>query len=233
MVRSFNRRRQVGLVAITVMAALALSGCGKGGGNSAASSVGGPVGGDVTMDVTHFVNSHATSQSPDLAAHYIDFSFNYPKGWTIDPATGTATASNFIKVVRKDANQTDIESFAVGTYHGTGNPAQDQTLIPQLLDQLDSQFASALPGYHQIDTGTTTIAGQQVMQRRFAGATTLGSKPLNFYGKIIVVPGPAGNTNGVLMLLLATDVSGEFHSVVDVGVKGQTPVALSSFKFGG
>ena len=213
-------------VAALVAAALAsfsLSGCGdKGGGAAGAGGVA----------TTHFVNSHDDAKSPGLAAHYIDFSFDYPSSWTVDPDTGTATASNFIKVSRQDAAKTDIENFAVGDFEASGNPEADKLLIPQMLNELEGQVAQGFAGYKRVDIGPATVAGQFAQQLRFTASPMVNGKPLNMFGRGAMVPGPAGSKLGVVLVMLATDSGGEFHSVDDVGVKGQLPIILRSFKIG-
>src|SRR5580692_2882496 len=110
-------------IAVAVIAVMSLAACG-GGTNSAPAGPGAP---------TLFVNSQADAKSPDLAAHYVDFSFDYPANWKVSPETGTPTAANFVKVERDDADGITIENFAVGEFGGTGDPDKDAALLPQLL----------------------------------------------------------------------------------------------------
>jgi hypothetical protein len=177
--------------AVALAAAAVLSGCG-GGGNSASNQTA------AAVTPVHFVNSQADAKSPNLSAHYVDFSFDYPSNWTLDPATGTPTAKNFVKVERDNPDGLTIENFAVGEFAGTGDPDQDSALIPQLLAQLEAQV-TGMPGY--------------------------------LYGRMIILPEP-DTAKGVVLIMLGTDLSGEIHSPADLGVKGDLPKVLSSFKFG-
>ena len=180
----------------------------------------------------HFVNSQANVQSPSLAQHYVDFSFDYPGNWTPDPANGTAGASNFVKFTRNDDNGATIENFAVGSFTSTGDPAADQQQLPQLLSSFEAQV-NQLPGYKRLTIGeATTIDGLPGTQLTYSATPSINGKPANMFGRIVILPGPAGQTNGVTLIMLGTDVSGEIHSIADLGTKGQLPIILNSFKFG-
>jgi hypothetical protein len=92
---------------------------------------------------------------------------------------------------------------------------------------------SAVPGYRRASLGeSTTVDGLPGVQLTFSATPKVNGKTLALFGRIILVPGPAGQHNGVALILLGTDASGELHSVSDLGVKGQMPVILNSFRFG-
>jgi PsbP-like protein len=204
-------------IAFAAVAAISLGACGKSGPEAA----GAP---------THFVNSQADAKSPDLSANYIDFSFDYPANWKVDPKTGTATAANFIKVERDDDSGITIENFAVGDFQGTGDPAKDAAQIPGALGQLETQVSS-MPGYKRLSIGeATTINGVAGQQLTFSATPQVGGKTGNLFGRIIILPQP-GTSKGVTLIMLGTDTSGELASVADLGVKGQLPMILNSFKF--
>ncbi len=214
--------RALGLGLVACAAALSLAACG-GGGNSATNSA-------AASTPTHFVNAPADAKSPNLSANFVDFSFDYPSNWTVDPETGSATASNFVKVERNDASGLTIENFAVGEFKGTGDPDQDAALMPQLLGQLERQV-STMAGYKQISTDqATTVNGLSGYQLTFTATPQIGDKPGNLFGRMIIVPQP-GTSKGVVLIMLGTDVGGELHSIADLGVKGQLPMILGSFKF--
>jgi len=180
--------------------------------------------------VTHFVNARDNARAPALAAHFVAFSFDYPSTWTLDPRTGSPTASNFVKVARRDAEQTELESVAVGSFHGPGAGPVEPALLPALLDDLESQAAAGFRAYRRVDAGAVTIDGRPARQIRFTAAGFAGGRPLRVFGRIILLPGPSAD--GVVLLLQATDASRDFRSVEDVGVAGQTPVVLRSFRLG-
>jgi hypothetical protein len=49
---------------------------------------------------------------------------------------------------------------------------------------------------------------------------------------VFLPPGKEGETNGLQLLMLSTSLAPELESADDVGVKGQLPVILNSFKMG-
>ena len=55
---------------------------------------------------------------------------------------------------------------------------------------------------------------------------------MKIWGRAIFLPPPAGQTDGVTLLMLATSLAPELKSVDDVGVKGELPMILESFRFG-
>lgn len=228
-------------VLVAGVAALALAGCnfsaGVGGANSTAQiggSANAQVGGDASAQsgLQHFVNSPANAQSPTLREHYVDFTFDYPQGFRIAPGMGSPQAQNFVKVVLQDANQTDMESFGVGTYYGSGNAAADRAAYPAFVQQLSGQLAAGFPNYRLVDQGETRVGFYDAYQFRFTGRyESAGERPLDIWGRVIMLPAPVGQTNGVTLLLLATSASDAVHGLDDVGVRGQLPVLLNSFRF--
>jgi hypothetical protein len=55
---------------------------------------------------------------------------------------------------------------------------------------------------------------------------------IKIWGRVIFVPPVDGGKNGVTLLMLTTSLAQELKSVDDVGVKGQLPMMLESFRFG-
>ena len=222
------------LLAVGV-AVLALAGCGGpagSGGSTSGSEVGGGAGAEVAFQ--HFTNSRANVRNTQLLQHYIDFEFNYPQGWRVTPETGTAQSQNFVKVVIKNEAGSDMESFGVGTFYGTGNPAQDRSVYPQVVQQISSQFASSFPNYRLVDQGDTQVGPYAGYQFRFtARVTPQGRDPIDVWGRAIMIPGPVGQTNGAFLILIASSASDQVHGLNDVGVRGQLTVPLNSFRFTG
>ena len=217
-----RRSGVLGLGVAACVGALALAGCG-GGGNATNSAA-------AAATTTHFVNTPADAKSPTLSANFVDFSFDYPSNWVVNPETGTATASNFVKVERNDPSGLTIENFAVGEFKGTGDADQDAAVIPKLLEQLEGQV-STMPGYKRVSIGeATTVNGLAGQQLTFTATPQIGGKPGNLFGRMIILPQP-GESKGVVLIMLGTDVGGELHSVADLGAKGQLPMILKSFKF--
>jgi hypothetical protein len=55
---------------------------------------------------------------------------------------------------------------------------------------------------------------------------------INLWGRVIILPPVDGSKNGVTLLMLTTSLAPELKSVDDVGVKGELPMMLESFRFG-
>src|SRR5688500_6204244 len=73
----------------------------KRNGNGGANSINPPSNTTSSADTAQFVNSRA-NLTGKLAENYVDFSFNYPKSWSIDPKTQKPGGSNFIKVEKAE-----------------------------------------------------------------------------------------------------------------------------------
>ena len=54
---------------------------------------------------------------------------------------------------------------------------------------------------------------------------------LKLWGRVIFVPPVDSGKNGVTLLMLATSLAPELKTVNDVGVKGELPMMLQSFRF--
>ena len=191
-----------------------------------------PGGATRRTDLQTYVNSPA-SFTGTLAQHYSDFSFQYPANWVVKEQPGQSR-SNFVKVERPlDANTT-LENFAVGWYTGTGTAAGDAALFPQLARQLSAQFASGFPGYRKVSEGPTRIGSYDGYEFRFTSRLrNPQGNNVDVYGRAVMLPsGSTAQRNGVALIMLATSLAPEIKSVDDVGVKGELPVILESFRMG-
>jgi hypothetical protein len=216
-------RGAVGAGLATAAAALALAACSPAASNAPSAATG---------PTRHFVNSPAFARAPILAQRYAQFSFDYPGNWSADADNGSAGAEDFVRFVRQDRSGVTVESFRVGPYRTTGDAGLDRAQAPQLLGGLERQV-NTLPGYRRVSLGeATTVDGLPGVEMTFSAAPQVNGKTLAEFGRIILVPGPAGQHDGVTLILLGTDASGELHGVADLGVKGQMPVILNSFRFG-
>lgn len=179
-----------------------------------------------------FVNSRA-NLTGKLAENYVDFSFNYPGSWEMDPEAGKPGAANFAKVARNLPGSFTQENFAVGYFAGTGTAIGDQLLFPQLAQQLSSQFSNGFPEYQKVSEGKTRIGSYDGYEFRFKAQlknTPKGNLPI--WGRAVMLPNRPGQKNGVVLIMLATSLAPEISGVEDVGVKGEMPVILNSFRLG-
>lgn len=180
-------------------------------------------------NTAQFVNSRA-NLTGKLAENYVDFSFDYPKSWDIDPATQKPGASNFIKV-EKEADNFTIENFAVGYFSGSGSAAANELLYPQLVSQLTAQFSKGFQNFKKVSEGSTRVGEYDAYEFRFTTlfeGTPKGDFPM--WGRVVFIPNVEGKKNGIILIMIASSLADGVKGVDDVGVKGELPVILDSFK---
>jgi hypothetical protein len=181
-------------------------------------------------DAVQFVNS-IDKLNGKLADHYVDFSFYYPNRWRKDPEAGTAVSTNFAKVQRQLAADAPQEIFAVGWYDSTGEKEADQASFPRLAGERSAQFAKSYPEYKKVSEGPVKAGPYDAYEFRFSGAyrnTDRGD--IQIWGRVMFVP-PVEGKRGVTLLMLASSLAPEVKSIDDVGVKGELPMMLESFRF--
>jgi hypothetical protein len=168
-----------------------------------------------------------------LAENYVDFSFYYPRSWQKDSTAGVPGATNFAKVERRIPPDFTQENFAVGSYVSAGSAESDRAVFHNLAENLSSQFARKFPEYRKVSEGMTKAGVYDGYEFRFEGMSRNTAKgDLKLWGRVIFVPPVDGSKNGVTLLMLATSLAPELKKVEDVGVKGELPMLLQSFRFG-
>lgn len=183
-------------------------------------------------DAVEFVNSKANLDGK-LAEHYVEFSFYYPNRWLKDSKAGVPGAANFAKVERRLPPDFTQENFAVGWYSSAGSAEADHSVFPTLAAKLSAQFEKSFPGYSKVSEGETKVGTYDAYEFRFEGMSRNTNKgDLKLWGRLIFLPPVDGGKNGVTLLMLATSLAPELKSVDDVGVKGELPMMLESFRFG-
>jgi hypothetical protein len=168
-----------------------------------------------------------------LAEHYVDFSFYYPKSWESDPKAGVPGASNFARVF-KTLEDTTPESVVVSWYNSNGTYDDDVSIFPSRVEALSAQISKSLPNYRKVSEGPTAVNALKAYDFHFTGVfkdPEKGDQP--YWGRAIFIPpGVAGHKNGVTIIMLATSQASDIHNEEDVGVKGDMPMILESFRFG-
>jgi hypothetical protein len=180
-------------------------------------------------DASRFENS-LENLDETLASHFVDFSFYYPNSWTITPA-GHGSA-NFVEVDRRTSPEFSQENLTVGWYKSKGTLELDREGLPALAASRSESLSNALPEYSKVSEGETTINSIPAYEIRFTGVkrgTTKGD--IDIWGRVIFVPpGDEQKQNGVTLLMYATSLAPGVSGVDDVGVKGELPVILNSFR---
>ncbi len=106
-------------------------------------------------------------------------------------------------------------------------------MFPSLTAKLSAQFEKTFPGYTKVSENETKVGVYDGYEFRFEGISRNTSKgDLKLWGRLIFLPPVDGGKNGVTLLMLATSLAPELKSVDDVGVKGELPMMLASFRFG-
>jgi flagellar basal body-associated protein FliL len=184
-------------------------------------------------NTTRFENSQANLDGK-LAEHYFNFSFYYPDNWTADAKAGVPGASNFAKVERRLPPDFTQENFAVGWYTSKGTFAEDESSFPQLVEALGASLARSFPEYRKVSEGPTKINSLDAYEFSWEGVSKGTEKgDLQLWGRVVFVPtGVGGDKTGATLTMFTTSLAPELAGVEDVGVKGQMPVLLESFRFG-
>ncbi|MGZ5483731.1 MAG: hypothetical protein ACXWID_17320 [Pyrinomonadaceae bacterium] len=176
-----------------------------------------------------FVNSR-TNLDGKLLEHYVNFSFYYPSTWQKDAEAGVAGASNFAKVERRLPPDFTQENFAVGWYSATGTSTE---LFKNLAENLSKQLSTGFPEYRKVSEGPTRVGVYDGYEFRFEGMSRNTAKgDVKIWGRVVFLPPPSSGSTGVTLLMLTTSLAPELTSIDDVGVKGELPMVLESFRFG-
>jgi len=173
----------------------------------------------------------------ELKDNYVDFQFDYPKSWVMDPASSQDGASNFVRVERRitdKGGKFTQENFAVGYFSGSGSEQGDKALLPKIAKQLEEKFAHGFSNYRLISQGPAKVGDYSGYEFRFESTikdTAHGS--VTVWGRTVLLPNPkAGEKHGVTIVIMGSSLAPEIKNASDVGVKGQLPIILKSFKLG-
>lgn len=185
-------------------------------------------------NATRFTSS-AAGLDGKLSEYFSNFSFYYPNTWERDPKAGMAGASNFVRVERRLPPDFTQENFAVSWYESRGTFEQDERdVFPNLVESLKSRYSKSFPEFKVLNEGETTVNGMKGYEFRFQSVSRGTEKgDITLWGRIVFLPpGAEGQKNGAQLLMLATSLAPELKSAEDVGVKGELPVILNSFRVG-
>lgn len=198
--------------------------------NVNASGTGGGAADDVDISGTELYVNSREGQTGNLATHYVDFSFRYPDTWKLDPSP----APSFVRVERANDGGGTIENFSVGWFSANGPVKGNRALLSQVVNNLSGQISGNFPEYEKVSEGFTKFGSYDGYELRFArgGGAHGGASAVKYWGRVVVIPDPAGGKDGVSVIMLATSNSDEVEGQSDLGVKGELPVIVKTFKLG-
>jgi hypothetical protein len=179
-------------------------------------------------DAAQFVNSQ-DELSDKLAGHYVDFSFYYPNRWEKDPTAGKGDSPNFVEVHRQLPPNFPQESVAVSWYDLQG----EEHSFSDLAEKKSAQLKESIGEYRKVSEGPIKIGNYDGYELRFEGRSASTEKgQLSIWGRVVWLPSSEGSKTGVALLMFATSLVPDVRSIDDVGVKGELPMILESFRFG-
>ena len=179
-------------------------------------------------DAVQYVNSK-DQLSGKLADNFVAFNFYYPDRWVKVPST-----ENFVTVERRLPPDFTQERFGVAPWYApadvtTFNDAFFETLVAKD----DTNFAKNYPEYKKVSEGPVKVGSYDGYELRFESTSRGTDKgDLTIWGREIFFPPRDGEKTGVKFLILTTSLAPELKSMDDVGVKGELPMLLESFRFG-
>lgn len=186
-------------------------------------------------DAVQFQNS-AANLDGDLAAHYVGFSFYYPKTWVKDPKSGVPGASNFAQVYRQISDPSgdyQPERVIFNWYPSKGSYESDTDVFTDSAKKISAQLAKNFPNFEEVSHGDTTVNTYKGYEVRFKGmykGTPKGDLP--YWGRVIFLPpGSKSEKGGVAIIMIATSLAEDVTSAADVGDKGGLALILESLRF--
>ncbi|MEO8498225.1 MAG: hypothetical protein ABI614_24430, partial [Planctomycetota bacterium] len=172
------------------------------------------------------------------AKNFVPFRFTYPNGWVLDSTAGTEADSNFAKVMRDIDLGGGVtftqENFAVGSCQVPGSGELAKTMLQGLSKQFRASVAKGFAEYKLNREGDMKFGKYDGFGFDFTCKLPHPSKgKVDCWGRIILLaPSEIGQDRGLSIVMLGTSEAPELTSLADLGVKGQLPVIINSFKVG-
>lgn len=177
-------------------------------------------------DLAQYRNTRE-GRTGNLADSYVDFSFNYPKTWTIK--TDDPDNINFVTAERAVDGKT-YENLNVGYYTPAATEEQNQQLYRQVLGQIEGQFSQQFKDFQKVSEGPTQVGSYTGHEALYRGYVEPDGKRVDVFIRAIFVPAPTGG-KGVSMMMIGTSFNPALKEAADLGTKGELPILLGSFKF--
>ena len=179
-------------------------------------------------DLAQYVNTRE-GRTGNLAEAYVDFSFSYPKTWTLK--TDDPDNINFVTVERSVDGKT-YENLNVGYFAPAATEEQNQQLYKQVLGQIEGQFSQQFRDFRKVGEGSRKIGRYDAYNAIYDGWVEPQGQRVNVFIRAAFIPNPAGG-KGVSLMMIGTSFNPALKEANDLGTKGELPVVLESFQFGG
>jgi len=182
--------------------------------------------------VKTFVNSK-DGLTGELAKHYVDFSFDYPAAWAVEDSRKAERSFVKIENMLTEGNESlTLENFSVGPFYLSGDIAADKKLFPKLIEQLKAATKAGFPDPKFTFEGLSKLGEYKCYEIKFSCVFDIPKRgKVEMFGFYLLVPNPNDVTKGVVIACLGTNKAPGLKGVEDLGVKGELPVVLKSFKF--
>lgn len=184
--------------------------------------------GERAPNTERFVNTRA-GRDGNLSKYYVDFSFDYPDTWKLDPDP----APSYVRVERTTDEAVTTENFSVGWFGATRDARGNKALLSDVVNKLANQVSGNFPGFEKVSEGETTVGAYDGYELRFRrNPAQIGQGQLPYWGRIIVLVDDDNPKRGVSLILLATDKADSVGGIEDVGVVGELSGILNTFRLG-
>ena len=193
---------------------------------------------DLIVEETTIYRCMKDKLSDRHADGFVPFRFSYPDGWELDPTAGTESNSNIAKVMRNLDLGGGVtftqENFAIGSCQVPGDGELAKTMLQVLSEQFRASIAKGFPEYKLNREGDMKFGKYDGFGFEFTSKLPHPSKgKVDCWGRVILLaPSEIGQDHGLSIVMLATSEAPELKSLADLGVKGQLPVIINSFKVG-
>ena len=185
-----------------------------------------------------FVNKRE-NLNEELTRKFVQFSFDYPESWRVSPDAGTVKATDFVNLHRVGANAPEHpEYISISTFEADCTSLDDKKMTDDLTKAftqlVETVYSKVFSEVKVLPSKRTAVGNYDAFEIPFQGFSNIESaEKVPVWGRIVVVPGVVkrdSSTYGVTMVMFATPYAPEIKSHSDVGVKGELPVILKSFR---
>ena len=178
------------------------------------------------VELTHYTNTRE-GRAGNLAEHYVDFGFDYPKSWTLKPADPDNV--NFVSV-EKSVDEKTWENLNVGYFSTAGSAEGNAEVYPRLVESVQTQFAKQYPTLQKVHEGETKVGAYDAYEGLWSAQLDVEGKPVTLYIRAILLPTPDA-TKGVTLLMMGTSFNPALQKAEDLGTTGELADVVKSFRF--